>query len=127
MVCSVFDVASPSQYENTQGQQCNVPKRIALRSEVNRLFTLSRSAAGSRTIVDIMRELGYSIGRFKVRSLMKEAKLVSKQPGPHAYKNATVKRPDIPNRLNREFDVHHAIRPGVEILPIYGQASDGAT
>ncbi len=33
--------------------------------------------------------------------------LVSKQPGSHAYKQATVERPDIPNRLNREFATEH--------------------
>ena len=36
---------------------------------------------------------------------MREAGLISKQPGSHRYKKATVERRDIPNRLNREFDV----------------------
>jgi putative transposase len=36
---------------------------------------------------------------------MKEAALVSKQPGSHAYKVADAERPDIPNHLDREFDV----------------------
>ncbi|AFP32195.1 hypothetical protein MRBBS_3259 [Marinobacter sp. BSs20148] len=40
-----------------------------------------------------------------VRRLMSELGLICKQPGPHAYKQATVERPDIPNRLNREFGV----------------------
>ena len=31
--------------------------------------------------------------------------LVCKQPGPHAYRTATAERPDIPNTLNREFEV----------------------
>ena len=31
--------------------------------------------------------------------------LVCKQPGPHAYKTATVERPDIPNHLARKFTV----------------------
>eukprot|EP01133_Synstelium_polycarpum_P005415 gene5415-6267_t len=53
----------------------------------------------------MMQEEGEQIGRFKVRSLMRELELVSKQPGSHAYKKATVERPDIPNVLNREFDV----------------------
>lgn len=48
---------------------------------------------------------GEQLGRFKVCSLMRELNLVSKQPGPHAYKRATAERPDIPNTLNREFDV----------------------
>ncbi len=50
----------------------------------------------------MMQEDGEQIGRFKVRGLMRELGLISKQPGSHAYKKATVERPDI---LNREFDV----------------------
>ena len=57
-------------------------------------------------LVGMMREAGHKIGRYKVRRLMKEANLTCKQPGPHAYKTATVERPDIPNRLARAFDVN---------------------
>ena len=39
---------------------------------------------------------------------MSELGLICKQPGPHAYKQATVERPDIPNVLNREFEPEHA-------------------
>ena len=53
----------------------------------------------------MMRALGHQIGRFKVRRLMKEAGLVSKQPGAHRYQVARSERPDIPNLLAREFDV----------------------
>jgi len=76
---------------------------MALRSKVNQLFNQSRGSAGSRSILGMLREDGVSIGRFRVRRLMRELGLVSKQPGSHAYKQATVERPDIPNRLNREF------------------------
>ncbi|TCQ90892.1 putative transposase [Pseudomonas sp. JUb52] len=58
----------------------------------------------------MLREDGVTIGRFRVRRLMRELGLVSKQPGSHAYKQATVERPDIPNRLNREFAVQHPNR-----------------
>ena len=57
-------------------------------------------------LVGMMREAGHKIGRYKVRRLMKEANLTCKQPGHHAYKTATVERPDIPNRLARAFDVN---------------------
>lgn len=40
----------------------------------------------------MMQEEGEQIGRFKVRSLMRELALISKQPGSHAYKKATVER-----------------------------------
>ena len=53
----------------------------------------------------MVQEDGETIGRFKVHGLMRELKSVSKQSGLHAYKQATVERPDIPNILNREFEV----------------------
>lgn len=80
-------------------------EKLHLRSRVNELFTQSRSAAGSRSIMLMMKEDCLQIGRFKVRKLMREMNLISKQPGSHAYKKATVERPDIPNVLNREFAV----------------------
>ena len=101
----MFGVATSAYYKHCQRRHDIDVERLHLRSEVNRLFTLSRSSAGSRTLVDMMRELGYQIGRFKVRRLMKEAHLISKQPGSHTYKRATVERPDIPNLLKREFTV----------------------
>lgn len=72
---------------------------------MNELFTQSRSAAGSRSIMLMMKEDGMQIGRFKVRKLMREMNLISKQPGSHAYKKATVERPDILNVLDLEFIV----------------------
>ena len=78
---------------------------MALRSQVHQLFVDSRSSAGSRSIMGMMREQGSAIGRFKVGRLMTELGLICKQPGNHAYKQATVERVDIPNRLNRQFDV----------------------
>ena len=56
-------------------------------------------------ITTMLNDEGVLIGQFKVRRLMGELGLICKQPGPHAYKQATVERPDIPNRLNREFSV----------------------
>ena len=79
----------------------------AWRSQVNQLFSQSRGSAGSRSILGMLREEGVTIGRFRVRRLMRELGLVSKQPGSHAYKQATVERPDIPNRLNRKFATEH--------------------
>jgi len=37
---------------------------------------------------------------------MSELRLICKQPDPHAYKQTTVERPDIPNHLAREFAVN---------------------
>ncbi len=55
--------------------------------------------------MSMMRELEHQTVRFKVRSLMKEAGLISKQPGAHRYQVARSERLDILNLLTREFDV----------------------
>lgn len=73
----------------------------------------------------MMKEDGMQIGRFKVRKLMREMNLISKQPSSHAYKKATVERPDIPNVLNREFNVHPRTRSGAVTLRTSGLKTNG--
>ncbi|HCH7781398.1 IS3 family transposase [Pseudomonas aeruginosa] len=107
VVCSAFDVARSCYYVHRLRRRRVDARRVALRSQVNQLFSQSRGSAGSRSILGMLREEGVTIGRFRVRRLMRELGLVSKQSGSHAYKQATVERPDIPNRLNREFATEH--------------------
>ena len=90
MVCSVFEVTRSCYYAHRARRHRIDARRVTLRSQVNQLFSESRGAAGSRSILGMMREDGVVIGRFQVRSLMRELGLVSKQPGSHAYKQATV-------------------------------------
>ncbi|WP_446937934.1 IS3 family transposase [Pseudomonas aeruginosa] len=107
VVCSAFDVARSCYYVHRLRRRRVDARRVALRSQVNQLFSQSRGSAGSRSILGMLREEGVTIGRFRVRRLMRELGLVSKQPGSHAYKQATVERPDIPNQLNRKFATEH--------------------
>ena len=101
----MFEVTRSCYYAQRLRRRTPDVERLRLRSRVSELFTQSRSAAGSRSILSLMLEDGEQLGRFKVRGLMRELDLVSKQPGSHAYKRATVEQLDIPNILNREFDV----------------------
>jgi putative transposase len=105
MVCKAFDISRSSYYEYRQ--RCNIidAERLALRAKIKALFTNSRRSAGSRTLTSMLKKKGVTIGRFKVRRLVSESGLVCKQPGPHAYKDATVERPDIPNHLARQSTV----------------------
>jgi len=48
-------------------------------SRIHELFVESRSSAGSRSIMGMMREEGTAIGRIKVTRLMEELGLVCKQ------------------------------------------------
>lgn len=105
LICATFDVPTSSYYDYRKRSHKIDVERLTLRSVIKELFHTSRNAAGSRTLVGMMRELGHVIGRFKVRSLMKESSLTSKQPGSHAYKVADAERLDIPNHLDRDFAV----------------------
>jgi len=88
-LCSVFEVTGSCYYAYCQKRRYPDAERVFLRSRVNELFTQSRSAAGSRSIMLMMKQDGMQIGRFMVRKLMSEMNLISKQPGYHAYKKAT--------------------------------------
>lgn len=95
MVFNAFDINRSSCYEYRQRRNHVVSERRALRTQIKRLYTTSRSSAGSRTIKGQLREESV-VGRFKVQRLMNELGLICKQQGPDAYKQVTVERPDIP-------------------------------
>ncbi|MCG1040649.1 MULTISPECIES: IS3 family transposase [Burkholderiaceae] len=103
LICSVLGVSRSCLYAYRDRAKHVDVQRMALRSRVHELFVQSRSSAGSRSIMSMMREEGTAIGRFKVSRLMQELALICKQPGGHAYKQATVERIDIANHLNRQF------------------------
>ncbi|WP_237720908.1 IS3 family transposase [Pseudomonas asplenii] len=105
LLCSVFELPRSCYYAHLARRRRIDVRRVSLRSRVNELFSQSRSSAGSRSLVAMLRDEGVEIGRFKVRRLMREQGLISKQPGSHAYTKTTVERPDIPNVLDRQFTV----------------------
>src|SRR3569832_547885 len=105
LVCAMFDVPRSCYYAHRRRRDHIDVDRMRLRGCVHEIFKQSRQAAGSRTGRDMLQDSGIEIGRFKVRHLMRELGLISKQPGPLAYKQTKVEQPDIPNQLNRGFTV----------------------
>src|SRR3569832_913135 len=105
-VCAMFDVPRSCYYAHRRRRDHIDVDRMRLRGCVHEIFIQSRQAAGSRTVRDMLQESGIEIVRFKVRHLMRELGLISKQPGPPAYKQTKVEQPDIPNQLNRGFTVY---------------------
>lgn len=77
-VCSVFDVPTSCFYEYLKSNNQIDTERLKQRSEATFLFNQSRGSAGSRTLVTMMQDRGYEVGRYKVRQLMKEAGLTCK-------------------------------------------------
>jgi putative transposase len=73
----MFEVARSCDYTRRLRRRTPDVERLRLRSRVSELFSQSRSAAGSRSILSLMREDGEQLGRFKVRSLMRELVVVN--------------------------------------------------
>ena len=105
VVCDLFDMKRSSHYTRVQSKRVIDVDRLALRAAVSEKHRISRGSAGSRSIVAMLATDGIKIGRFKVRRLMKEAQLVSRQPGSHKYKIALDEQLEIPNTLSRAFSV----------------------
>ena len=62
MVCNAFDISRSSYYEYRQRRNHIDVERLALKAQVNRLFTKSRSSAGSRTIKGMLNDDGVCSG-----------------------------------------------------------------
>ncbi len=79
-------------------------QRIELRSRVRAFHALSRGAAGSRAISQMLRQSGVEAGRWLARRLMQECGLISCQPVKHRYRVNEENNPAMPNLLNRQFN-----------------------
>ena len=89
----------PSSYQYYRQQKNKInPDEERLKIKIKHLFDESRQSAGSRTLHHTLQNSGEKIGRFKVRRLMREMGLESKQLGKHRYKPA-VKPSDIADNL----------------------------
>lgn len=67
MLCELFDIPRSCFYAYRHRRKRVDVARMALRSRVHELFVESRSSAGSRSIMGMLREQGTTVGRFKVR------------------------------------------------------------
>lgn len=66
-------------------------QRIELRSRVRAFHALSRGAAGSRAINQMLCQSGVDTGRWLARRLMRECGLTSRQPVKRRQKSAIAK------------------------------------
>ncbi|WP_376765285.1 IS3 family transposase [Vibrio cholerae] len=104
-LCEVFGVQRSSYryWLSRESQIC--PETVCLHSAIRQIHRESNGSAGARTIADIATARGFALSRYRAGRLMKKLELVSCQQPKHAYKKANQEHVDIPNRLDRQFDV----------------------
>uniref|UniRef100_A0A0Q9YSA6 Integrase core domain protein n=1 Tax=Candidatus Berkiella aquae TaxID=295108 RepID=A0A0Q9YSA6_9GAMM len=106
-LCSVFGINRSSyNYQRVAKKRAPCFEREMLKAKVVDIHSKSRGSAGSRTISKRLQFENVSVGRYKIRKLMKEIGLVSKQPGAHRYKPIRQEALIAPNLLKQEFKVH---------------------
>ena len=105
---TVFDIPRSSyRYHQKKLATANVV-RDQLKEKVIKIHADSRGAAGARTISGQLKQNNENVGRYKVRGLMKEAGIASKQQKRHRYRIADHESVIVPNHLDRKFNVTKA-------------------
>lgn len=106
ILCRVMQVSTSAYYawKKRPGQLISADV-LHLHRRMKALFKQSRSSLGSREMMKKLREEGFQIGRYKVRSLMKKLNLKVTQR--IAYKVTTKRKPGdkaADNLLNQNFN-----------------------
>jgi putative transposase len=81
------------------------PEELQLQTMVKAAHRLSNGSAGARTIATMVTTDGVPLSRYRAGRRMKVLGLVSNQQPKHRYKKAEQPHMEIPNLLDRQFDV----------------------
>lgn len=104
-LCEVFGVHR-SSYRAWRSRDTRLSdEEQALLDLIVEAHAASNGSAGARSIAKMVTLAGTPLSRYRASRRMKQLGLVSMQPPSHAYKKAEQPHLDIPNLLDREFDV----------------------
>ncbi len=105
LLCALFSVHRSSyRYWLLRDDRMD-EQHILLEEKVKDIHLQSEGSAGARTIATIATAQDMPLSRYRATRLMKRLGLVSCQQLKHRYKKTGNEYPDIPNHLNRQFDV----------------------
>ncbi len=106
LLCAVLQVSSSGYDRFVQRGGGRAQADPALLAQVQQLHRASRRTYGSRRLCQALQQAGYAIGRYRTRTLMRQAKLKPRRtwrcPQTTDSRHAL---PIAPNRLNRQFAV----------------------
>ncbi|WP_235588960.1 IS3 family transposase [Halomonas chromatireducens] len=104
-LCQVFGVHRSSYrvWRDRDRRPCEAEQKLL--GQVVEAHAVSNGSAGARSIAKMVTQTGTPLSRYRASRRMKQLGLVSTQPPSHAYKKADQPHLDIPNLLDRKFDV----------------------
>lgn len=104
-LCQVFGVhrSSYRAWRDRDKRPCEAEQKLL--DQVVEAHAVSNGSAGARSIAKMVTQAGTPLSRYRASRRMKHLGLVSTQPPSHAYKKADQPHLDIPNLLDRKFDV----------------------
>ena len=109
---------------NTEAIDANAVK---LRAAVRHIHTDVHVTYGSRRMCAELIAQGFSVGRYKVRSLIQALQLKAKRPKEHRYPAAGKPSQIAPNSLNRQFTQALTTHIELVIILMLGQVRAGFT
>ncbi|WP_444945039.1 IS3 family transposase [Microbulbifer sp. ZKSA006] len=104
-LCLVFDIHRSSYRAWRNRPTEPAPEELKLQALVKAAHKASNGSAGARSIAKIVTQTGVPLSRYRAGRRIKLLGLESSQPPSHRYRKAEQAHLDIPNRLNRKFDV----------------------
>lgn len=99
----LFNLPKSTFYNGIQRTSTRVDKDASLRMQIKTLFNGSRSSAGQRTLIALLKKQNIHVSRHRVRKIMYEEHLHCKQRRRRPYRRAEKPSVYAPNRLNRQF------------------------
>ena len=105
MLCSVFNVHRSRYKYWVIRDTTSTPEQVRLEAEVKVIHAMSDGSAGARTIAAIATNNDFELSRYRAAKLMVKLKLESCQVPQHQYKRGGNEHLEIPNFLDRQFDV----------------------
>lgn len=104
-LCEVFGVHR-SSYRAWRSRDVTPSKEEqVLRQKMVAAHAASNGSAGARSLAKMVTQAGMPLSRYRAGRRMKQLGLVSTQPPSHTYRKAEQPHLDIPNVLDREFNV----------------------
>ena len=108
LMCRLYSVSRSAYYDYVRRQASFSDASYCgkLIDTIRNISEYSDHTYGSRRIKKALNEMGYKIGRWKVRSLMKKAGVYVRHRKKYkATTNSNHKQPIFENKLNRQFNV----------------------